>query len=81
MMMIVCFRGEAGNALGARGHGVRAVPPLLRVCQPAGVRALPGGHELHLPGRQGGGAAPEDPGYHQRQPQVAHAGCDLVVIV
>lgn len=53
-------RGEAGHALGARGHRVRAVPPLLPAGQRAGLRALPGGHELLVPGWQDRGAAHQD---------------------
>lgn len=54
-------RCEVRHAFGARGDSVRVVPPVLPVCECDGVRALPGGDELHLPSRQGGGAAPPHP--------------------
>ncbi len=76
----VFLRSEAGYALGAHNHSVCVVPPFLWTCQPACVRALPGGHELCVPGRQSGGAAHQDPGHHQRKPQVVcsmERGCYL----
>lgn len=63
-------RGEAGPALRPRGHRVRPLPPLLPARQPGGLRALPGGHELSVPGWKDRGAAPQDSGYNQRKPQV-----------